>query len=74
MDHFKQYMKSTGMDVQMEYLGDQQLLALQVCVLSTALCQCNPSAIFIILYMGFDFVLTKRLIPCDNKILNFPIV
>jgi len=30
MDHFKQYMKSTGMDVQMEYLGDQQLLALQV--------------------------------------------
>lgn len=30
MDHFNQYIKSTGMDVQMEYLGDQQLLALQV--------------------------------------------
>ena len=28
MDHFKKYM--TGLDVQMEYLGEQQLLALQV--------------------------------------------
>lgn len=35
MDHFKQYIKSTGMDVQMEYLGDQQLLALQVLPLHT---------------------------------------
>jgi hypothetical protein len=30
MDHFKHYMKSTGMDVHMDYLGDQQLLAVQV--------------------------------------------
>lgn len=30
MDHFRHYMKSTGMNVNMEYLGDQQLLALQV--------------------------------------------
>jgi hypothetical protein len=30
MEHFKHYMKSTGMDVHMEYMGDQQLLALQV--------------------------------------------
>ena len=30
MAHFDRYMKETKMDVQMEYLGDQQLLALQV--------------------------------------------
>lgn len=30
MEHFKQYMTKTGMDVQMEYMEDQQLLALQV--------------------------------------------
>jgi hypothetical protein len=30
MAHFDQYIKSTGMDVQMEYLGDRQLLAFQV--------------------------------------------
>ena len=28
MEHFKKYM--TGLDVQMEYMGEQQLLALQV--------------------------------------------
>lgn len=30
MDHFEKYIKSSGLDVQMEYLGDQQLIALQV--------------------------------------------
>lgn len=30
MDHFENYIKSSGLDVQMEYLGDQQLIALQV--------------------------------------------
>jgi len=30
MQHFKTYMESSGMDVQMEYLGEQQLVALQV--------------------------------------------
>eukprot|EP01036_Dinobryon_divergens_P028196 gene28196-37099_t len=29
MDHFENYIKSSGLDVQMEYLGDQQLIALQ---------------------------------------------
>lgn len=29
MDHFKNYMKDSGLDVHMEYQADQQLLALQ---------------------------------------------
>lgn len=29
MDHFKKYLAETKLDVQMEYLEDQQLLALQ---------------------------------------------
>jgi len=29
MDHFNKYMKGSGLDVQMEYMADQQLLALQ---------------------------------------------
>ena len=29
MDHFKKYLSTTKLDVQMEYLADQQLLALQ---------------------------------------------
>lgn len=29
MDHFKKYLASTKLDVKMEYLADQQLLALQ---------------------------------------------
>ena len=29
MDHFKKYLATTKLDVQMEYLADQQLLALQ---------------------------------------------
>lgn len=30
MKHFEQYMKGSGLDVSMEYLGDRQLLAVQV--------------------------------------------
>jgi glycine cleavage system aminomethyltransferase T len=29
MDHFNKYLKETTLDVKMEYLADQQLLALQ---------------------------------------------
>lgn len=29
MDHFKRYLSTTKLDVKMEYLADQQLLALQ---------------------------------------------
>lgn len=39
MAHFQKYMK--GLDVQMEYMGDQQLLALQV-----DRCLCKSSLIF----------------------------
>lgn len=29
MDHFKKYLSTTKLDVKMEYLADQQLLAIQ---------------------------------------------
>ena len=30
MDHFKKYLDGSGLDVKMEYLEEQQLIALQV--------------------------------------------
>ena len=36
MAHFENYLKGSGLDVRMEYLGEQQLLALQVYALNVS--------------------------------------
>lgn len=41
MDHFNRYLKELKWDVQMEYLGEQQLVALQVSICHSDMRSCN---------------------------------
>jgi aminomethyltransferase len=65
MAHFKKYMESSGMDVQMEYMETQQLLALQGKGAAAALAKIAPSIDLVKMNFmtGTDFDVTIAGIP-----------
>jgi len=63
MDHFNKYLSASGLDVQLEYLADQQLVALQGKGAAAALSRLAPAVDFVKLNFMTGLVATVAGIP-----------